>query len=58
MDKMIDEMFDAYIKAIKQENEEDGKKVEGLIEGMLSMMSEEKQLQCKKETLVRLLQEL
>lgn len=55
---MIDEMFDAYIKAIKQENEEDGKKVEGLIEGMLSMMSEEKQLQCKKETLVRLLQEL
>ncbi|WP_270659674.1 hypothetical protein [Enterococcus thailandicus] len=56
--EMINEMFDVYIKSMKQEDEESGKKIEATFDVLLDMMSEEEQTKCKKEAIVSLLQVL
>ncbi|OAQ57081.1 hypothetical protein [Enterococcus thailandicus] len=56
--EMINEMFDVYIKSMKQEDEESGKKIEATFDALFDMMSEEEQTKCKKEAIVGLLQVL
>lgn len=56
--EMINEMFDVYIKSMKQEDEEGSKKIEATFNALFDMMPEEEQIKCKKEAIIRLLQVL
>lgn len=56
--EMINEMFDVYIKSMKQEDEEGSKKIEATFNALFGMMPEEEQIKCKKEAIIRLLQVL
>lgn len=58
MEELINGMFDVYLELIKQEDEEQGEKIEQVFTSMFSLISEKEQIRCKKEALIKLLQEL
>lgn len=58
MEELINGMFDVYLELIKQEDEEQGEKIEQAFISMFSLISEKEQVKCKKEALIKLLQEL
>lgn len=58
MEDLINKMFDVYIEVMKQEDEEQGPKVEQAFNSMLDLVSEEEQIQLKKNALISLLKEL
>lgn len=58
LEELVNGMFNVYLELIKQENEEQGGKIEQVFISMFNLMSEKEQIKCKKETLIKLLQEL
>ncbi|PCE10076.1 hypothetical protein CKY08_00300 [Enterococcus faecium] len=58
LEELVNGMFDVYLELIKQEDEEQGGKIEQVFISMFNLMSEKEQIKCKKEALIKLLQEL
>ncbi len=58
LEELVNGMFNVYLELIKQENEEQGGKIEQVFISMFNLMSEKEQIKCKKEALIKLLQEL
>lgn len=58
LEELVNGMFDVYLELIKQEDEEQGEKIEQVFISMFSLISEKEQIKCKKEALIKLLQEL
>lgn len=58
LEELVNGMFNVYLELIKQEDEEQGGKIEQVFILMFNLMSEKEQIKCKKEALIKLLQEL
>ncbi|MBR8696721.1 hypothetical protein I8F94_14070 [Enterococcus gallinarum] len=58
LEELVNGMFNVYLELIKQEDEEQGGKIEQVFISMFNLMSEKEQIKCKKEALIKLLQEL
>ncbi|HGF7906306.1 TPA: hypothetical protein QFN80_001949 [Enterococcus faecium] len=57
LEELVNGMFNVYLELIKQEDEEQGGKIEQVFISMFNLMSEKEQIKCKKEALIKLLQE-
>ncbi|WP_205596705.1 hypothetical protein [Enterococcus durans] len=58
LEELVNGMFNVYLELIKQEDEEQGEKIEQVFISMFNLMSEKEQIKCKKEALIKFLQEL
>lgn len=58
MEELVNRMFNVYLEAVKQEDEEQGNKVEQVFNSMLDLVSEEESITMKKNALISLLQSL
>lgn len=57
-EELINRMFNVYMNVLKDENVEQGEKIERAFDSFLCLVPEEEQLEYKKESLIKLLQEL
>lgn len=58
MEELVNRMFNVYLEAVKQEDEEQGNKVEQVFNSMFDLVSEEEGITMKKNAVISLLQSL